>query len=150
MRWTVAVLLLALGCSRGAEGPEAQVRGVLAAVEAAAEARDVGALKKQISESYKDPQGNDRRAVLGIATAHFMRNNSVYILSRVGEVEIAEPGSARVEALVALAGTPIRDAGALPELHADLYRFDVQLRDENGTWRVTSADWQPASAADFQ
>jgi hypothetical protein len=150
MRWMVAVLVLALGCSRGAESPEEQVRGVLHAVEAAAEARDVGALKKQISESYKDAQGNDRRAVLGIATAHFMRNNSVYILSRIGEVEIAEPGSARVEALVALAGTPIRDAGALPELHADLYRFDVQLRDEHGRWRVTSADWQPASAADFQ
>lgn len=150
MRWMLAALALALGCSRGAESPEDQVRRVLAALEAAAEARDVGALKAHVSESYRDAQGNDRRAVLGLATAHFMRNSSVYVFARIGEVEIAQPGTARAEALVALAGTPIPDAAALPELHADLYRFDVTLRDEGGDWRVTSAEWQPASAGDFK
>jgi hypothetical protein len=52
--------------------------------------------------------------------------------------------------LVALAGTPIHDPSALLGVRADLYRFDVRLRDEDGHWRVTSAEWQPASAADFQ
>jgi hypothetical protein len=151
MRWTLSALALvfALGCGADETTPEDQVRRVLAALESAAQARDVGALKNQLSESYKDAQGNDRRAVLGMATGHFMRNKSVYVLTRIVAVEIAEPGFASAEALVALAGTPIRDAGALPEVHADLYRFDLRLRDERGTWRVISAAWQPATLSDF-
>ncbi|MFI5317343.1 MAG: hypothetical protein ACHQ6T_16710 [Myxococcota bacterium] len=152
MRWTLATfaLALALGCSGGAETPEDRVRQVLAALAAAAEARDVGALKAYVSESYKDAEGNDRRTVLGVATAHFMRNSSVYVLMRVSELEIPEPGYASARALVALAGTPIANAGALLSVRADLYRFDLRLRDERGEWRVTSAAWQPASPSDFQ
>jgi hypothetical protein len=151
MRWMLAALTLALalGCGGDERSPEDQVRRVLAALEAAAEARDVGAMKEYLSEWYQDAQGNDRRTVLGLATGHFMRNKSVYVFTRIGAVEIAEPGLARAEALVALAGTPIADAGALPQVHADLYRFDVRLRDERGTWRVISAAWQPATLSDF-
>ena len=79
-----------------------------------------------------------------------MRNQSVYLLVRVNDVVLADPGKAQVDAFVALAGQPIRDATALPELRADLYRFDLRLRDEDGEWRVTSADWRPATLVDFQ
>jgi len=150
MRWMLAALALALGCSRGSETPEEQVRGVLAALEAAAEARDVGALEEHLSKSYRDAQGNDRSSALGIATAHFMRNSSVYVLSHVAALEIPEPGAARAEVVVALAGTPIREPGDLLGLRADLYRFDLRLRDEGGTWRVISAAWQPATPSDFE
>src|SRR5258706_15073932 len=151
MRWLLAslALALALGCGGNEPTPEDRVRRVLAALEAAAEARDVGAMKDPLSESYRDAQGNDRRTVLGLATGHFMRNTSVYVFTRIVAVELAEPGLARAEALVALAGTPIRDAGALPQVKADLYRFDLRLRDESGTWRVISAAWQPATLSDF-
>jgi hypothetical protein len=150
MKLLLVALVLALGCGRAEESPEDQVRRVLASLEAAAEARDVGALKEHVSESYRDAQGNDRRAVLAVATGHFMRNQSVYVFSRIAEVEVTEPGNARAEALVALAGTPIKDLGALPQVRADLYRFDVRLRDEKGAWRVTSAEWQPATLSDFE
>jgi len=150
MRWPAACLIVLLACSSEPESPEDQVRAVLARIEAAASARDVGALKQELSVAYHDAQGNDRRAVLGLATAHFMRNKSVYILSRVRSVDLPEPGFAQAEELVALAGTPIRDALALPALHADLYRFDVRLREERGEWRVLSAAWQPATLEDFR
>ena len=144
------VLAFALACGRAEETPEERVRAALAAIEAAAEAREPGDIKDHISESYQDEHGNDRRAVLGIATGHVMRNKSVYILSRIGEIEFPDPATARVDALVALAGTPIEDAAALAGVRADLYRFDVQLREEGGTWRVTSAAWRPAALSDFQ
>ena len=126
------------------------MRAALTALEAAAQAEDVGAMKEILSPTYHDAQGNDRRAVLGLATAHFMRNQSVYLLSRISSVEIPEPGFARAEAFVALAGTPIRDAFELPGIRADLYRFDVRLAEERGEWRVVSAAWQPATAEDFR
>ena len=149
----VAVSLLAVlvaACSGAESTPEERVRAVLAELEVAAEARDVGLLKPHVSEAYKDENGNDRRALLGLATAHFMRNKSVYLLVRVNDVALSEPGQARVDAFVALAGQPIRDATALPELRADLYRFDLRLRDEDGDWRITAADWRPATLVDFQ
>ena len=149
MKWRICAALLLLAACREAETPEAAVRRVLGELEAAAEARDVGAMKPHLSESYRDSQGNDRRAVLGLATAHFMRNRSIYLLTRVSELEIADAGASAV-VLVALAGTPIHDPSALLGVRADLYRFDVRLRDEDGHWRVTSAEWQPASPADFQ
>jgi hypothetical protein len=148
-KWLGVALALLLGCA-SADTPEDQVRRVLAELEAAAQAKDVGAMGDHLSATYRDTQGNDRRGVLGLATGHFMRNKSVYIFSRIAEVEITEPGIARAEALVALAGTPIQDARSLVDVRADLYRFDVRLRDEGGEWRVTAAAWQPATLSDFE
>ncbi len=146
----MALVLALASCGGASDTPEERVRAVIAALESAAQARDVGAMKTHLSESYKDAQGHDRRTVLGIATGHFMRNKSVYVFSRVRTVEVPEPGFARAEAVVALAGTPIPDLSALPEVRADLYRFDVRLREESGEWRVTSAAWQPATLSDFE
>lgn len=144
-----AGVALVLACADAPETPEERVRAVLGAIEAAAEARDVGALKEHLSESYRDDRGNDARAVAGIATFHFMQNRSVHLLTRVRHVEVAAPGEARAVALVAMAGTPIPGPEALPGLRANLYSFDVRLAEEDGSWRVTSARWEPATADDF-
>lgn len=150
----VGVAVLAVGallaaCSGDAGRPEERVRAVLAAIESAAEARDVGAFKEHISEAYADARGQDKRAVAGLATFHFMRHQSVHLLTLVRDVEITAPGEAHAQALVAMAGRPIPGPEALASLRADLYRFDVALREEDGTWRVTGAAWSPAAADEF-
>lgn len=145
-----AALTLALACADAPASPEERVRAVLSAIEAAAEARDVGALKRHLSEAYSDSRGNDARAVAGIATFHFMQNRSLHLLARVRQVEVSAPGEARAVALVAMAGTPIPGPEALPGLRANLYFFDVSLREEDGAWRVASARWEPATADDFR
>jgi hypothetical protein len=151
MRKLVLALLLSLACSSPPESPEDAVRATLAAIEAAAGKRDAGAIGEHVSESYADARGNDKKQVLGVATLHLMRNKTVYTLSRVVSLELPEPGRARARVLAALAGQPIPDPSALPALRADLYQFDVSLREEEpGIWRVSSADWRPASLADFQ
>jgi hypothetical protein len=78
-----------------------------------------------------------------------MQHSAVYLLTRVSALELSAPGEAHAQVLVAMAGTPIADASALLGVRADLYRFDVKLREEDGDWRVTAAEWQPATAADF-
>ena len=145
-----AALTLTLACADAPASPEERVRAVLAAIEMAAEARDAGALKEHVSETYGDARGNDARALAGIATFHFMQHRSVYLLTRVRHVEVSAPGEARAVALVAMAGTPIPGPEALPGLSANLYYFDVRLREEDGTWRLTSAEWEPATADDFR
>lgn len=146
----VVLLLLATACGSAAETPEAAVRRTLAAIETAAGEKDAGALAEHVSATYADPQGNDRDAVRRIAAFHLLRNQSVHTLVRVREVVLGEPGSAEVDALVAMAGTALPDADVLATVRADLYRFTVSLREEEpATWRVVSATWQPATRDDF-
>jgi hypothetical protein len=148
-----AALALALGlsvCSDEPADPEARVRAVLAALEQAAEAQDVAALKEQVSEEYADARGNDKRALAALASFHLLRNRSVHLLMRVRAVELPAPGEARVLALVAMAGRPLPEAAALAGVRADLYAIHLDLRDEDGEWRIVAADWQPATADDFR
>jgi hypothetical protein len=145
-----ASCLLVLACQADSTSPEDRVRAVLAALEESAERKDAGEMRDHVSESYSDAQGNDKRAVAQLVAFHLLRNQSVHLLTRVPSVEIAAPGEARAEVLVAMAGTEIDGPEALIGLRADLYRFDLVFREEDGAWRVRSADWRPAAASDFR
>ena len=126
------------------------MRAVLAALEAGAEARDAAAMKEHVSERYRDARGQDRRAVAALVALHFLENRSVHLLVRVRALEIGPPGEARVDALVAMAGVPIPAPESLVGLRADLYRFELRLREEeDGAWRVVSAEWRPAALDEF-
>lgn len=142
--------MLALSCGGDVEAPEARVREALAALEAAVEARDVAAIRERISDAYRDAEGRDERALAGLATFHFMRNQAVYALVRVHAIEFPAPDRARVEAVVALAGTPIDDVESLLDVRADLHRMTAELVDEDGSWRVVAAAWRPAALADLR
>ena len=151
----VAAALALLACSREPDTPEAAVRAALAAIEQAAGERDVDGVRARVSDAYADGRGNDKAAVVQVAAYHLLRNQAVYTFSLIRSVELGadsgDPGAARVDALVAMAGSPIASAEALAALNADLYRFDVRLREEEpGLWRVVSANWQPATPEDFR
>ncbi|MEX2205713.1 MAG: hypothetical protein WEF50_05740 [Myxococcota bacterium] len=154
LRFHVAIASAALAlsaCSGEPESPEAAVRATLAAIEAAAGERDVDGVRSRISDAYADARGNDKAEVVQVAAFHLLRNQAVYTLSRIQSVDTSEPGRARVDLLVAMAGKPIDDAEALLTVNADLYRFEVALGEEEpGTWRVTSSSWQRATLADFR
>jgi len=142
-------LISGLACSAAPESPEAQIRSLISELEVAAEARELRDLKEAVSERYADDRGNDRRAVVQLLTYHFLRNQSIHLLSRIAELEVPEAGRAFVTVYVAMAGRPIPDATALVELHANFYRFDFALEWETERWLVTRADWRPARSDDF-
>lgn len=150
----VALLLAAavfLGsCSRGIVTPEDRIRAMVRDAEAAAENRDLAALKEFIHEDYRDERGNDRRALLAMIHVHFLRNESVHLLTRVSDLTLQSPESARLSLFVAMAGEPIPSAERLEVLRADLYRFDLSLAGENGSsWQVREARWHRAGPRDF-
>ena len=148
--WFSAVLLVPmLACAAAPESPEGQVRSFLGEMEAAAEDREIKALKAAVAEDYADDRGNDRRAIVQLLTLHFLRNESIHMLSRIAAVEIVPPASASVTVYVAMAGRPIPDAAILAELRADLYRFDFELLRNDDEWQVKQADWRPARGDDF-
>jgi hypothetical protein len=141
---------LLASCSADKGTPEDQVRALLAASEQAAEAKDLPALKDMIAGEYGDSRGNDRQAAVAIVRYHFLRNEAVHLLTRIGDIEFTGPGKAEVSLLVAMAGEPIPTADEIGTLRADLFRFDITLAaGADGKWRLVTASWGRAGPADF-
>jgi len=146
-----SLLVFALACQRERVTPEDEIRQLLAELEAGATERDAGAMKQHVSDAYADGEGHDKQAIAQLVAFHLLRNQSVYLLTRVRNVAIVVPGQGNAEVLVAMAGTPIEGPEALLALRADLYRFDLQLAKEpDGAWRIRSAQWRPAAVDDFR
>lgn len=123
---------------------------LLERAETAAEERDVAALREMISERYTDEQGRDEDALKALLAFHFLRNESVHLLWRSGEVTLPGAGLAEVTVFVAMAGRPIPAPEALAGMRADLFRFDFRFEEEMGSeWRLVRADWRRAGREDF-
>lgn len=144
----LACLLSLVGCSRPSS-PEAEIRTWLAQAQAAAEQRDVSALRNLIAEDYVDKAGNDRKAIENLLRLQILRQQSIHLFTRVRTIEFPGPNRATVSVAAAMAGRPVARADDLVGLSADLYRFDLSLERRGGEWRVQGAVWEPARIDDF-
>ena len=135
--WVALVPLTA--CSDPAS-PEQQVRDVIAAMETAVEARDVGDLMEHVSPNYRDGQGQDRAEASRYARGYFVANQSVHLLTRIESLEFPSPDEARVKLQVGMAGRSGEPGAA--SLSADLYDFDLALIREGDDWKLSYADWR--------
>lgn len=148
--WLMLLMALALSaCSSDSGSPEEQIRVLVTQAQTAAEAREMGPLRTLIAEDYADSQGNDRKAIENLLRIYFMRNQSVHLLTRIREIQVASPDHATVSVAAAMAGRAIANPGELAGLNANLYRFDLELIRRDGAWRVQRATWEPARLDDF-
>jgi hypothetical protein len=144
------LLALALaGCAGDPQSPEAQIRSVLAELEAAAEAGELGPFKAHVSERYADGQGFDKEALVGFARLHVLRSARRHVFVRVRAIELREPQRAEVTLAVALAGSRLATPGDAARMRADVYKVDLDLEDEDGAWRIVWARWRPTAPADL-
>jgi hypothetical protein len=141
--WGLACALAVLAAGCAADDPEAEVRALLAAAEAAAEARDADFFGDILAESYRDARGNDREEMLRRVRGYFIANQRIEIVSRVDEIVIDGEGAARA---VVHAGMLGRRTGAplIDGIDADLYRFELTLVNAGGDWQVVGADFRRA------
>jgi hypothetical protein len=132
---------LAGGCSRS--DPEAEIRALLAAAEEAAEARDVGFFGDLLGAAYRDARGNDRAELVHAIRGYFLANQRVEVVSRVDEVALEGADAARAVVHAGLLGqrTGTRLLGGMD---ADLYRFELELVNDDGEWQIIGASWSRA------
>ncbi len=144
----VAVCLAA--CGREPETlPEAEIRAFVAGAEAAAEERNMSALRALIAKDYADAQGYDRKTIENMMRLHVLRNRSLHVLTRIDSIQFLEPERALVVVMAALAGQSVTRIDELVNLDADLFRFELELARNNGDWQVRHAGWKRAQLADF-
>ena len=132
-------VLTTTSCSTG--DPEAEIRATLAAAQAAAEARDLGFFRDFVGSGYRDARGNDREQLLNTLRGLFIAHQRIEIVSRIDEIRLEGADAARAVVHAGLAG---RRGGEslLGGLDADLYRFEAELIEVDGEWRMIGAKWE--------
>jgi uncharacterized protein (TIGR02246 family) len=144
-RITAGLLLAAaLGCA-AAPTAEQEVRGVLAALEAAAERGDASGFADLVSETYADPYGHDRERLRAFVAFHVMQSGrGREVIVRVRDVSFTDPARAVVTLDVGFAG-----ARGARGFGAEVYAVDLDLAREDDGWRVAWAQWRVAAATDL-
>lgn len=135
----MAAVLLS-GCGRE-EGPEAQLRAVVAEAEAAGEARSPRAVLKLLAPDFRAGDGADAATLERYLRGWFLAHPSVHLLTRVERLEVLAADLAEMDVTVAMLGS---EADASFDLAADVYLVELTLAREGDEWLVTRADWKPA------
>jgi hypothetical protein len=138
----LAAAVASPACSRKPAGP---VAAALADLEDAAEARDADAFAARLSADFVSASGSGRAETLAELKRYFAAYETVAL--EVHGVETERRGyGAHVRCVVEFSGH-VRQLlglqGLLPP--SGVYRFDLELANEAGVWRVRRAAWQPAT-----
>jgi hypothetical protein len=146
----VFMLFLLVGCADEPDNPEAQLRAVIEAGEAALQARELEAAMALVDPGYKDARQRDWRQLRALLAAYFFRHPRIFVMSKIDRIEILGPQQARVVVFAGLAGSAKEAAGPLVGWRSNLLRFDLEFsRPDEGEWLVRSADWRQAVREDF-
>lgn len=126
--------------------PEDQVHQFLAEAVSAVESRDVLALRGLVSPSYSDASGRDRRAVVALATAYFLRKKNIYLFKKVSDIRFPAERQAKVALYIAMSASSVTGNETLLDFKASLYQFDLELMREGDGWLLQKATWRHVSA----
>lgn len=139
MRLLKIALIVALfqGCNGQKDTPEEAVRRWVADAQSAAENEDRDALISMLSRNYMDARGNDIKAVDQMLRYYFLRQDSVVLISNIGEVAVSGDTAALVKLTAGMAGSN----GGAPGFSADAYRFELELEYNGDEWQLIAARW---------
>ncbi len=135
----LATVGMALSCSRGPADP---VQELLDELEAAAEARDADRFGSHLSEGFQGARGLGRGEALATLRKYFAAYESVGLEVYGVEVD-GQEATAEVRCVVEFAGRARQLAGLQGLLPPSaVYRFELGVAEEDGTWRVQRAAWE--------
>ncbi len=134
--------LAVAGCG-DQQTPDARVRAVIAAGEAAAEARDLSGILEHVAPAFRDAQGGGREELKQYLRGYLVTHPSVHLLTRIDSVEFPYRDLARVKLTVGTLGTGSAETAGF-DLAADVHDVVLELQFEDDAWRVVRASWDPS------
>jgi len=145
VRWAagcVAAAAIALGGCGTEATPEARVKAVIMAGEAAAEERDLAGLLDLVSDDFRDDRGGGREELKQYLRGYLVMHQSVHLLTRIDSIEFPYRDYARVQLTVGTLGREAAGAAAF-DVAGDVYDVALELHLEGDGWKVTRAAWEP-------
>lgn len=137
---SMAAALVLGGCGRE-QAPEAQVRAVIAAGEAAAEARDLSGILEHVSPAFRSDSGGGPDELKQYLRGYLVMHQAVHLLTRVDRIEFPYRDYARVQLTVGTLGRESVGATGF-DLAADLHDVALELKLEDDAWKVVRAEWR--------
>ena len=132
------------GCGEP-QTPDALVRAVIAQGEQAAEARDLSGIMDLVAPAFEDGQGGGRDELKQYLRGYLVAHQAIHLLTKVESVEFPYRDMAKVSLTLGTLGRDTAAATAF-DLAADVYDVELELKLDDGEWRVTRASWRPASS----
>lgn len=129
-------LLVLSACSR--PPPEAALREAVAAMEAAIDARDAGALVRHLDDDFIGPGSMDRDGARRTAALYFLQHARIGLVLGPLSIDLQD-ARAQVSFTVAVSGGNSR---FLPE-SGQVHDVRTGWRLHDGEWRMTSIEWTP-------
>ncbi len=132
-------------CHRVSE--EDKVRKVVQHVQKAAEKKDIKEVLMNLSKDYRDPQGYDYDSIKGLLLGYFFQHQRIH--AYIPSLDVTVQGgsaTAHFDAVLTGAGAPGTEAPLMPNA-LGMYTFDVNMKNEEGDWKVTSAKWERTGTA---
>lgn len=132
----VLALILLAACSRTPE--EQRIREAIAAMQKAVEAREPRTFMKYVADDFTGSKGSvDRTQLHNLMRAQFLRNEAVGVTLGPIDVELVGKRATATVTATLTGGS----GGWLPE-RGGAYRFTTGWKDDGGTWRCISAEWE--------
>lgn len=131
MKFLLPLMLLAslVACSSRSSDEE-QVRELIDAVEAAAEARDASDVLAFVADDYADAGGYDKSGLRDFLRAYFLMHPKLELLVNISRLEFPADGLAQAE--VTVTTVELSDP--------DRVTLDVEFRRIDGEWRVVRTE----------
>lgn len=138
LQWLL--LCAALHACADAGSPQAQVRAVIAGMEAAAEARDASDVMDFLAPEFRSAEGQGFEDMQRYLRGYMLAHQSIHLLTRIDEMKFPVDGEAHVRLSVGMAGTGTATGGW--ELATDVQHLDLVLRRQTDRWLVVYAERQ--------
>lgn len=134
------ILLFSPACKKPVS-EEDRIKAMINETADLAEVKDIKGILENVSEGYKDPEGNNRDALKVILFVYFQGYEKVGVFVRDIQVTV-EGDEAQAQVKVILTG------GEDPETIGDVvpasaggYLIDIKLVNEAGEWMVVRGTW---------
>ncbi len=144
----ICISLITISCSESST-PEDQIRGMIQEAKIAAEKKDIGILRKFISDRYLDERKRSKKEIQRLLMGYFLRNNKIYLLNHIDSISLTTKTQAEVLIYVAMASTQLPNRNILKDIRADFHRMDLHIIKQDSRWQVQSAQWRQANIQDF-
>ena len=134
------------GCTKPIS-EEDKLKNIVNEVAESAQKKDIDGVRKHISKSYRDQEGNDYDGVRKILLYHFIRAETISAFVRSTDVEIKGDAALVKANVILVRGKEVKSIKDIIPESAAGYRFEMVFKKENKDWKVVSGQWQDVGAA---
>ena len=140
MSLVFVIIITVLGCHKMNE--QDKVKKVITDIQKAAQEKDVKKIINNLAKTYNDPQGFNYETIRGLLLGYFFQYPKISAYITNLEISIDNTSAKAVFQTVLTSGNKTGSASDVIPQSLGVWDFDVSLKKESNSWKVTSVKWE--------